>query len=92
MLAAVEEGMEMLVEAYGDLFHEALALVRANMESVWNVGSPIAAARALPEVGRRSYEFAGRCFSHPARVTLQLGARMAQPWKPAKAPRRGRSP
>jgi hemerythrin-like domain-containing protein len=91
-LAAAEEGMERLVEAYGDLLHEGLALARANLDSVWNAGSPLAAARALPEVGRRSIDFAARCFMHPARVTLELGSRLAHPWLPAPTTRPGRAP
>jgi hemerythrin-like domain-containing protein len=78
-LEALRDGAEDLVEAYGELVHEGLDLVRSNVAALWGAPSPLGAVEALPELGRRSYLFAARCFTLPSRVALECASRMLTP-------------
>jgi hemerythrin-like domain-containing protein len=76
---ALRDGADELVEAYGELLHEGLDVVRANVAAVWGAPSPLGAIEVLPQVSRRSYQFAARCFTLPARVALECASRMIAP-------------
>jgi len=78
-LAAFRDGADELVEAYGELLHEGLDLLRANVSTLWSAPSPLGVVGALPEVSRRSYEFAARCIALPSRVALECATRMLGP-------------
>jgi hemerythrin-like domain-containing protein len=79
-VAALREGAEELVEAYGALLHEGLDLLQGNLAMLWGAPAPLAAIQALPEVSRRSYRFAARCFTLPSRVALDCANRMLTPF------------
>jgi len=78
-LEALRDGADELIEAYGELLHEGVDLVRANVATLWGAPSPLAAVEALPEMSRRSYEFAARCFTLPSRVALDCASRILGP-------------
>lgn len=79
-LEALRDGADELVDTYGELLHEGLELVRANVATLWGARSPFGAVEALPEVSRRSYEFAARCVTQPSRVALDCASRMLSPF------------
>ncbi len=85
-MAALREGADELVETYGELLHEGLDLLRANVETLWGAPSPLGAVGALPEVSRRSYQFAARCIALPSRVALGCASRMLSPFGATAAP------
>jgi hemerythrin-like domain-containing protein len=85
-LAALRDGADELVEAYGELLHEGLDLVRANVAALWSAPSPLGAVEVLPEVSRRSYQFAARCFTLPSRVALDCASRMLGPFSAQREP------
>jgi hemerythrin-like domain-containing protein len=78
-LEALREGTHALLDAYGELLHEGFDLLRANATSLLRVDAPLAAVGALPEVGRRSYDFALRCVVLPSRVTFECAQRAMAP-------------
>ena len=78
-LEALRDGADELVEVYGELLHEGFDLVRANLAALWGAPSPLGAVEALPEVSRRSYQFAARCVTLPSRVALDCASRMLGP-------------
>jgi hemerythrin-like domain-containing protein len=79
-LEALRDGADELVEAYGELLHEGLEVVRDNIATLWDAQAPLAAVEALPEVSRRSYRFAARCLTLPSRVALDCATRMLAPF------------
>jgi hemerythrin-like domain-containing protein len=85
-MAALRDGADELVEAYGELLHEGLDLVRANVATLWGAPAPLAAVEALPEVSRRSYRFAARCLTLPSRVALDCATRMLAPFGTRREP------
>jgi hemerythrin-like domain-containing protein len=94
-LEALRDGANELVEAYGELLHEGLDLVRGNVATLCGATSPLGAVGALSEVSRRSFQFAARCWTLPSRVALECATRMLAPFapppdahgtKPAKVP------
>jgi len=87
-LAALRDGADELVEAYGDLLHEGLDVCRANFAALWGAPSPLGAVEALPEVSRRSYQFAARCVAVPSRVAIDCASRMLRPFGGAHGPGR----
>ena len=78
-LEALRDGADELVEVYGGLLHEGFDLVRANLAALWGAPSPLGAVEVLPEVSRRSYQFAARCLTLPSRVALDCASRMLGP-------------
>jgi hemerythrin-like domain-containing protein len=82
-LEALRDGADELVETYGELLHEGIDLLRANTAALWSAPSPLG---ALPEVSRRSYEFATRCISLPSRVALECASRMLDPFGAPRGP------
>ncbi len=78
-LEVLRDGAEELVETYGELLHEGFDLLRANVAMLWGAPSPLGAVGALPEVSRRSYQFATRCFALPSKVALECASRMLGP-------------
>jgi hemerythrin-like domain-containing protein len=84
--AALRDGADELVEDYGELLHEGLDLVRRNVATLWGAPSAIGAVQALPEVSRRSYQFAARCFALPSRVALECASRMLTPFATPREP------
>jgi len=78
-LAVFRDGTDRLVDAYGELVHEGLDLVRAGAMSLRPAGAPLAALRVLPEVASRSCRFAVRCWALPARIALDCAQRMMAP-------------
>jgi len=69
-LEALREGTRSLLDAYGELLHEGLGLLRENARSLLPPYAPLATVSALPQVGRRNYQFAVRCVLLPSRLTL----------------------
>lgn len=78
-LEVLRDGAEELVETYGELLHEGFDLLRANVATLWGAPSPLGAVGMLPEVSRRSYQFAARCFALPSKVALECASRMLGP-------------
>jgi hemerythrin-like domain-containing protein len=76
---ALRDGADELIEAYGELLHEGFDLLRANVATLWGASSPLGAVGALPEVSRRSYQFAARCIALPSKVALECASRMLGP-------------
>jgi hypothetical protein len=85
-MEALRDGADELVEAYGELLHEGIDLFRANVATLWGAPSPLGAVEALPEVSRRSYQFATRCITLPSRVALECASRMLTPFSGQRAP------
>jgi len=85
-LEALRDGADEMVEAYGELLHEGLDLLRANVATLWGAPSPLGAVGALPEVSRRSYQFAARCIALPSKVALECAGRMLGPFGPRHEP------
>jgi hemerythrin-like domain-containing protein len=79
-LEALRDGADELVEAYGELLHEGVDLVRANVAALWGAPSALSAVDVLPQLSRRSYQFAMRCFTLPTRVALDCAGRMLGPF------------
>jgi len=91
-LEALRDGATDLVEAYGELLHDGLELIRSNVSTLRSVASPLGVVDALPEVGLRSYQFAARCWTLPSRVALECAIRMLAPFAPQPAARAGKAP
>jgi hemerythrin-like domain-containing protein len=85
-LDALRDGADELVETYGELLHEGLDLLRSNVAALWGASSPLGAVEALPEVSRRSYQFAARCVALPSRVALDCASRMLNPFGTPRGP------
>ena len=80
--AALRDGAEELVDTYGELLHEGLDLLRANVATLWGAPAPLGTVGVLPQIGRRSYRYAARCVALPARVTLDCASRMLAAFAP----------
>ena len=78
-LDAFRDGADELVETYGALLHEGFDLLRENATTLWSAPSPLGAVGALPEISRRSYQFAARCIALPSKVALECASRMLGP-------------
>jgi hemerythrin-like domain-containing protein len=85
-LDALRDGADELVETYGELLHEGFDLFRANVAALWGAPSPLGAVEALPEVSRRSYQFATRCITLPSRVAIDCASRMLSPFGTQREP------
>jgi hemerythrin-like domain-containing protein len=85
-LESLRDGADELVEAYGELLHEGLDVVRANVAALWGAPLPLGAVEVLPQVARRSYQFAARCFTLPSRVALECASRMFAPLGARRVP------
>jgi len=85
-LEALRDGADELVEAYGELLHEGFEVLRANVATLWGAPSPLGAVGALPEVSRRSYQFAARCIALPSKVALDCAGRMLDPFGAPQEP------
>jgi hypothetical protein len=81
--AAVSDGMEQLVELYGDLIHEGLGIARSNLAGLWSVRSPWDLVRAAMPIGARSAGFAARCLADPPRLALAAFAQVIAALRPA---------
>ena len=79
-LAVFREGTDRLVDAYGELVHEGVDLVRTGTASLAAAHAPLAALRALSEVGGRGCRLAARCWALPARIALECAQRMMAPF------------
>jgi len=84
-LVALKDGADELVETYTELLDEGLELLRHNVASIWGAPTALDAVDALPDVGRRSYQFASRCVTAPTRVVLDCATRMVMPFVAGRA-------
>jgi hemerythrin-like domain-containing protein len=79
---AVREGVEQLVELYGELFQDGVEVVRANWATLQSARWPWGLVRAAAPVGARSWRFAVRCLADPPRLALATAGRFVGAWRP----------
>ena len=84
----LRRGMERLVDAYGELLHDAGELLVAQVKSLCAVRSPLALARTAGPAAARSYRFATRCVTLPPRIVLESARERAAVARHAATPRR----
>jgi hemerythrin-like domain-containing protein len=82
---AVRDGVEQLVELYGELIHDGVEVTRSNLATLRSVRSPWGLMRAAGPVGARSCRFVVRCLADPPRLALATVARFFARWRPAGA-------
>ena len=82
---AVRDGLEQLVELYGELIDEGVEIVRANLATVSSARSPWALVRAAGPVGLRNCRFVARCVVDPSRLTLATFNRFLAAFRPVGA-------
>jgi hemerythrin-like domain-containing protein len=73
----LRRGMERLVDAYGELLHDAADLVVAHVKALRAVRSPLALAQAAGPAAARSCRFAARCVTLPPRIVLESAREVA---------------
>ncbi len=81
--AAIRDGVEQLAELYGELIHDAFAVVRSNLANVQSVRTPWGLVRATGPIGARSCRFVARCIAEPPRLAVATVARFLAAWRPA---------
>lgn len=82
-LAAARDGVEQLVELYGELIHDGVAVARSSFATLRSVRSPWGLVRAAGPVGARSCRFVVRCLAEPPRLAIATFARFFAAWRPA---------
>ena len=82
---AIRDGVEQLVELYGELIQDGFAVARSNFATLRSVRSPWGLVRAAGPVGARSCRFVVRCVADPPRTALATLARFVVAWRPADA-------
>jgi hemerythrin-like domain-containing protein len=82
---AVRDGVEQLVELYGELIHDGVEVARSNLAALRAVRSPWGLVQAAAPMGARSCRFVVRCLAEPPRLTFAAIARLLSAWRPAGA-------
>jgi hemerythrin-like domain-containing protein len=72
--------LEDFSEAYGGLFHDAIDLVRANIDSLRSVRTPTGFMRAARPIHARNMQFLGRCVTRPTRWARQSAGAIVAAW------------
>jgi hemerythrin-like domain-containing protein len=72
--------LEDFSEAYGGLLHEALDLVRANVDTLRSVRTATGLMRAARPIHARNMQFLGRCISEPTRWARQSAGAIVATW------------
>jgi len=79
---AVRDGVEQLVELYGELIQDGVDVARSNFATLRSVRSPWGLVRAAGPVGARCCRFVVRCLADPPRLALATVARFVAAWRP----------